>query len=772
MDPEDVENFQRVEREVQRLAEIVERGDMRRGTVKFTVDMYTVVYSAATRCRIGDMDGQYAAAAALYARYEELLQEVVRRPLRDVNAGTPVAGESAPVLSTSNASAEQVFHAMVSKWSQFQVVRSWMAKSFKYLSRFYIVHCNQRPLDVVALSVFFELFKDHTVNTGKHLLALFTAERRGEIVNKDDIRLAVELFNSMAEIGNGDELLMRDFTGPFLRQTRSFYTAEAAQWIAEGSAPDFLQRADRAIREEQDRAHRLLPPSMQQVLVLNVEQQVLANHLHHLIDMPNTGFAAMLRDWRTEQMGQAVALLSRLKQAGLDPLAKVIERHCAEECAAIAKRYSSGTSKPAAAEPAATSEGGPVDFKGYTSDFMDLHDKYTQLLSEHLQGHSSFQNAVKDAFESKLNDGILVNGERVSCAELITSYCDQLMRQGADRMSDDELEAVFGRIVSLFLRVVDRDVFGEFLRKHLSRRLLTAPNFNDETEKSLIQKFKAKCGASFTSKLEGMINDRSTSAETSKDFLDSAVAREADCGFDFSVQVLTMGFWPTMTVDRAALPPLVKLMADKFSDFFLARGKNKKLEWVHSHGSAVITATFKRGTKEFTMAVYQGIVLMLFNETADTPLTLQQIAERSCLEMDEVKRVVVSFCHSKVKVLVRDDAGTGPMGPSDSVRVNVDFSSAQKKMKLPLAIQRVAQAAAVQQTVTEDRKPAIDACIVRVMKSRKELEHASLVAAVIDVLQSRFKPDPKLIKLRIEDLINREYLERKADKPNTYVYLA
>ena len=82
MDPEDVENFKRVELEVQRLADIVERGDMRRGTVKFTVDMYTVVYSAATRCRIGDMDGQYAAAAALYARYEELLQDVVRRPLR------------------------------------------------------------------------------------------------------------------------------------------------------------------------------------------------------------------------------------------------------------------------------------------------------------------------------------------------------------------------------------------------------------------------------------------------------------------------------------------------------------------------------------------------------------------------------------------------------------------------------------------------------------------------------------------------------------------
>ena len=39
-------------------------------------------------------------------------------------------------------------------------------------------------------------------------------------------------------------------------------------------------------------------------------------------------------------------------------------------------------------------------------------------------------------------------------------------------------------------------------------------------------------------------------------------------------------------------------------------------------------------------------------------------------------------------------------------------------------------------------------------------------------LLRHFKPDPKQIKKRIEDLIAREYLERDANSPNTYKYLA
>jgi len=62
------------------------------------------------------------------------------------------------------------------------------------------------------------------------------------------------------------------------------------------------------------------------------------------------------------------------------------------------------------------------------------------------------------------------------------------------------------------------------------------------------------------------------------------------------------------------------------------------------------------------------------------------------------------------------------------------------------------------QTVDEDRKHAVEASIVRVMKARKTMPHQQLVMEVSGQLMKLFKPDPKVIKNRIESLISREVL--------------
>lgn len=58
------------------------------------------------------------------------------------------------------------------------------------------------------------------------------------------------------------------------------------------------------------------------------------------------------------------------------------------------------------------------------------------------------------------------------------------------------------------------------------------------------------------------------------------------------------------------------------------------------------------------------------------------------------------------------------------------------------------------------------------MKTRKSLDHQKLVLEATTQLMRHFKPDPKQIKKRIEDLIAREYLERDSNNPNHYKYLA
>ncbi|PWA39386.1 cullin 3 [Artemisia annua] len=76
------------------------------------------------------------------------------------------------------------------------------------------------------------------------------------------------------------------------------------------------------------------------------------------------------------------------------------------------------------------------------------------------------------------------------------------------------------------------------------------------------------------------------------------------------------------------------------------------------------------------------------------------------------------------------------------------------------------------QRVEEDRKPQIEAAIVRIMKARRVLDHNNIVAEVTKQLQTRFLPNPVVIKKRIESLIEREFLERDKDDRKLYRYLA
>ena len=46
--------------------------------------------------------------------------------------------------------------------------------------------------------------------------------------------------------------------------------------------------------------------------------------------------------------------------------------------------------------------------------------------------------------------------------------------------------------------------------------------------------------------------------------------------------------------------------------------------------------------------------------------------------------------------------------------------------------------------------PVTQACIVRIMKSRKQLQHNQLVTEVVEQLNKRFQPSPLIIKKRIE----------------------
>ena len=58
--------------------------------------------------------------------------------------------------------------------------------------------------------------------------------------------------------------------------------------------------------------------------------------------------------------------------------------------------------------------------------------------------------------------------------------------------------------ILLFHRFIHgKDVFEAFYKKDLAKRLLVGKSASVDSEKSMLSKLKAECGAAFTSKLEG-----------------------------------------------------------------------------------------------------------------------------------------------------------------------------------------------------------------------------------------------------------------------------
>ncbi len=64
-------------------------------------------------------------------------------------------------------------------------------------------------------------------------------------------------------------------------------------------------------------------------------------------------------------------------------------------------------------------------------------------------------------------------------------------------MIEDTLE----KVVRLLAYISDKDLFAEFYRKKLARRLLFDKSASDDHERSILARLKQQCGAQFTSKV-------------------------------------------------------------------------------------------------------------------------------------------------------------------------------------------------------------------------------------------------------------------------------
>jgi cullin 1 len=324
-------------------------------------------------------------------------------------------------------------------------------------------------------------------------------------------------------------------------------------------------------------------------------------------------------------------------------------------------------------------------------------------------------------------------------------------------------------VVKLLAYVSDKDLFAEFYRKKLGRRLLNAASASEDAEKGVLTRLKQQCGQQFTSKMEGMVQDMQLAKEKEKNFGDWLRQKEIRLPIEMTVTVLTTGFWPSFRPLELVLPESMMTAVEQYTKYHEeVNNKTRRLTWLLGMGSVNVRATFDK-PYDLTVQPSQAAVLSAFNETGKGPLSFGELQNNTRLGDEDLSRVLFSFTMGKHKLLIKSPEG-GRINKTDTFMLNESFVDKARRIKIPLP--PADDRRKVQEEVDKDRKHAIDAAIVRIMKSRRALSHSSLIMEVVQQLQRMFQPDIKVIKRSIEGLIEREYLERDQENQQMYKYVA
>ncbi|CAN6676928.1 unnamed protein product [Malus baccata var. baccata] len=670
--------------------------------------LYTTIYNMCTQKPPHDYSQQ------LYDKYRESFEEYITTTV---------------LPSLREKHDEFMLRELVKRWTNHKIMVRWLSRFFHYLDRYFIARRSLPPLNEVGLTCFRDLvYQDLKAKVRDAVISLIDQEREGEQIDRALLKNVLDIF---VEIGMGQmDHYENDFEEDMLKGTAAYYSRKASNWILEDSCPDYMLKAEECLKREKDRVSHYLHSSSEPKLL------------------------------EVDDLSRMFRLFSKIPR-GLDPVSQIFKQHVTSEGTALVKQAEDAASNKKAEKKDVVG----LQEQVFVRKVIELHDKYIAYVNECFQNHTLFHKALKEAFEIFCNKGVAGS----SSAELLATFCDNILKKGgSEKLSDEAIEETLEKVVKLLAYISDKDLFAEFYRKKLARRLLFDKSANDDHERCILTKLKQQCGGQFTSKMEGMVTDLTLAKDNQVGFEEYLKNNpQANPGIDLTVTVLTTGFWPSYKSFDLNLPPEMVKCVELFREFYQTKTKHRKLTWMYSLGTCNIIGKFEPKTIELIVTTYQASALLLFN-TSDR-LSYSEIMTQLNLTDDDVVRLLHSLSCAKYKILNKEP-NTKTISPTDYFEFNAKFTDKMRRIKIPLP--PVDEKKKVIEDVDKDRRYAIDASIVRIMKSRKVLGHQQLVMECVEQLGRMFKPDFKAIKKRIEDLITRDYLERDKDNPNLFRYLA
>jgi len=659
---------------------------------------------------------------------------------------------------------ELLLQEFVRRGDNHVIMNKWYKNFFMYLDRYHVKYQQLPCLHDAGMKKFKTIVFDGVKKeVTAAILAFINDEREGRVIDRDLIKKCIDVYVKMG-MGNLDSY-ESDFEAPLLEASREFYGRNADTWIVDESTPSYLKRVETILNEEVTRVANYLAPSTETKLMQTLEKEMLEKRKMALLEREGSGCRAMLTNDMYDDLSRLFRLFARVPE-GLEPIAAIFKAHVLdvgqEKISQRLNRLENpqldkGTEKTGESSSSASMGKDGNDDPVFIKDLLFIHDKYTTFVNEQFQANALFQKAMKDAFMELVNQ----DAGKCTTADLIATFCDRLLKSSTEKMSDQEIEELLEKSVQLFSYLSDKDLFAEIYRNQLAKRLLNQRSASDDMERVMVSKLKLRCGAQFTSKMEGMLNDLMVCQESSAAFeaytRDHPELLQVTAGsrpMELVVQVLTTGHWPAQkALDQIRLPPAMQKATTAFVEWHQVAHPSRRLSWSFALGSALVKGTFNKKSYDIQVSTLQAMVMLLFNSDSlggatGGPVTFSQLMEHLDMPEDILKKVLHSFCCGKFKILKKIAAGgDGTSDPApkyinvtDLFAFNDAFASPMRKIRIPMALLEDNHD---MKRVDENRAVMIEAAAVRIMKARKTLEHGQLISEILGQL-AYFRPDPKV----------------------------
>ncbi|UJO21918.1 Cullin-3 [Fulvia fulva] len=755
------------------------------------------------------------------AQFEERwLGDTVRnRIVKLLNAPWLLADDIGRTLATTaerRVTGESVLRSLKESWEDHQVCMGMLTDVLMYMDRVYCTDHRQPSIYAKSMG----LFRDQILRTpvrasAPDILQILTGiildqiamDRDGESIDKYLIKSNVYMLEGLYESDQEmeeDKLYLKRFEQVFLQESANFYREEGERLLKESDAGTYCHHAKRRIDEESDRCRSTLSEATAIKIQKVVEDELIKNKMKGLIKM-DSGVRYMVDNDKFDALHLVFDLEARVNPQKPE-LTKALQNLVSEMGGRINEAAITASTAPAAAAPTGDdADAGAEKSKAgsgkqinqqtqaalqWVADILDLKDRFDKIWDNSFNKDQTIQTALTRSMSENINS--FARG-----SEYVSLFIDDNMKKGIRDKTDIEIDQTLEKAIVLLRYLQDKDVFETYYKKHLCKRLILKKSQSTDVEKQMIARMKMELGNAFTMKLEAMFKDMSLSEDLTKNYKDY-VAGLGDADrkrVDLNVLVLTSMTWPLEAFrstnegdgeEKAKIifPTSIDRVRAGLERFYAEKHSGRKLSWQTNMGDvdmkvSVCNKEGMRKTYDVNCSTYAAIILLLWGETpASNKLTLEEIEAKTNIPMNALTRNLQSLAVApKTRFLIKEPMSR-EVKPGDRFSFNEEFKSPYLRIKVNVVsagnkVENDRERKETEKKNNDSRGFVIEAAVVRIMKSRKELSHALLMQETIAVLSGQFKPDLNMIKKRIESLIEREYLERLENAPvPSYRYLA